>query len=329
MFPYIRLRRTRKFGWLRDLVAENSLSVSDLILPVFVMKGEGVEEEIESLPGAKRYSIDKLEDIAKEAEEVGIRAITLFPCVDEELKTEDAEEAYNQENLICKAIRHLKNKTSKLGIICDVALDPYTTHGHDGILNESEIDNDETLEALQNQALCLAKAGADIVSPSDMMDGRVGAIREILEENQFTDIPIIPYAAKYASSLYGPFRNALGTNKTLGISNKKTYQMDFRNSREAIREIEQDLSEGADAIIVKPATMYLDIINNAYNIFKVPIFAYHVSGEYAMLKYAHNASVLDFDLALIENLTAIKRAGAKSIITYGALEAAKILKDQS
>jgi porphobilinogen synthase len=325
MFPYTRLRRVRKHEWIRDMVAETLLSPADLVLPVFICEDENLDQKIDSLPGVKRYNLKTIDSILQEATESGVSALALFPVISKELKSEDASESYNQENLICRTIRHIKNKNPKIGVICDVALDPYTTHGHDGILSHGNIDNDQTIEALQNQALSLAKAGADCLAPSDMMDGRIGSIREILEENNFTDLAIISYAAKYASSFYSPFRDALGSTDPLAGADKKTYQMDFRNSKEALREIELDIEEGADAVIIKPGSLYLDIINQAYKSFNIPIFAYHVSGEYSMLKIAAEARVLDFDKCLIEVLTGIKRAGASSILTYGAIEAAKIL----
>jgi porphobilinogen synthase len=325
MFPFSRLRRTRKFPWLRDLVAETNLLTSDLVLPIFIKEGIGLREEIKTMPGVYVLSIDEMEKEAKKAQEVGIQAIALFPQIEEELKSQDGEEAYNQENLICRAIRSIKNANIDIGIICDVALDPYTSHGHDGILEDDVIDNDATIEALQHQALALAKAGADILAPSDMMDGRIGAIRSTLEEFEFYDIPIISYSAKYASSLYSPFRDALGSTSSLGKSDKKTYQMDYRNAREAIREVELDIAEGADIILIKPALVYQDVIKEVSQKFNIPIFAYHVSGEYAMLKFAALAGAIDYDSALIETLTSLKRCGAKAIFTYAAIDAAKIL----
>ncbi len=325
MYPYIRLRRTRSKAWLRELLAENSISASDLILPIFVIEGSNIREAINSMPGVFRYSIDQAEIVAKEACELGIKALALFPCIAEDLKTPDGSEAYNQDNLICRTIRHLKNANIQIGIIADVALDPYTSHGHDGILKNNEIDNDETIEALQNQALVLAKAGADVIAPSDMMDGRIIAIREILEENNFEHLTIISYAAKYASNFYGPFRNAVGSQSLLGASDKKTYQIDISNSKEAMREIELDISEGADIILIKPGLPYLDIIKEASMNFDIPIFAYQVSGEYAMLKFASLNNALDFNKSLIESLLCFKRAGARGIFTYGAIEAAKII----
>lgn len=329
MFPYTRLRRIRKHNWLRDLVAEVQLKSSDLILPIFIQEGHNVKKPIKSLPGVFIYSIDEMEKLAKTAEEAGIGAIALFPKIELELKTYDGAEAYNQENLICRAIRHLKNAGLTIGIICDIALDPYTDHGHDGILDDGVIENDKTIEALQNQALVLAKAGADILAPSDMMDGRIGAIRDVLEDYDFGDIPIISYSAKYASSLYCPFRDAIGSIAGNGPVDKKTYQMDYRNCKEAIREVELDVAEGADIVLVKPGTLYLDIIKEIKNQFSVPVFSYHVSGEYAMLKFAAMSHAIDYESALMEILYAFKRAGSSAIFTYAALDAALLIESGS
>ena len=324
MFPYVRLRRTRSSPWLRELLAENSISASDLILPIFITEGNNIREPIKSMPDVFRLSIDEAEKTIKEAASLGINAVALFPCVSDDLKSSNGDEAYNLDNLICRCIRHIKNANIDIGIICDVALDPYTTHGHDGVLKGKIVDNDKTLESLQNQALVLAKAGADIIAPSDMMDGRIQAIREILEENDFGHIPIIAYAAKYASNFYGPFRDAVGSKNCLK-SDKKTYQMDYRNSKEALREIELDVLEGADMVMIKPGMPYLDVIKEASQNFLLPVLAYQVSGEYAMLKFAAQNGALDFDKTLMESLLCFKRAGAKAIFTYGAIEAARIL----
>lgn len=328
MYPIVRLRRNRKAAWLRDLVAENSLSASDLVLAVFVVEGENQRQEIKSMPGIYRLSIDQVILTAKEAYESGIKAIALFPSIDQDLKNDNADEAYNLDNLICRTIRTIKHANVDIGIICDVALDPYTSHGHDGILYNGEVDNDKTVKALCDQALVLAKAGADIVAPSDMMDGRILAIRKTLDSEGFINVNILSYAAKYASSFYSPFRDALNNNKK-NYLNKATYQMDIRNSREAMLEIEHDIAEGADMIMIKPGLMFLDIIREASNNFNTNIFAYQVSGEYAMLKFAAQAGALDWQAALIESLMCFKRAGASVIITYAALEAAKILNQQS
>lgn len=328
MFPLIRTRRNRSKSFIRDLVAECSLTAKDLILPIFVTSGINIKEEISTMPGIFRLSIDNVELLAKEAQEYGIKAIALFPVIESELKTEYAEESYNLDSLVCKCVRHLKNSGISIGIICDVALDPYTSHGHDGILNDKkdDVDNDETIKILQKQALVLSKSGADILAPSDMMDGRIEAIRQYLEDNGYGYIPIISYAAKYASSFYSPFRDAIGSKKSLGNFDKKTYQMDFRNSKEAMREIDLDINEGADIIMIKPALPYLDIISKSSANYHVPIFAYQVSGEYAMIKYASLNNALDFNQAMIEALTAMKRAGASAIFTYAAIEIAKLLR---
>jgi len=325
MFPIVRLRRNRRTSWLRDLMAESTLRPEDLILPMFVVEGENERHEIKAMPGVYRQSIDQVVITAKEAQERGIKAIALFPSVDDKLKSEDADEAYNLDNLVCRTIRTLKNKGLEIGISCDVALDPYTVHGHDGILIDGDVDNDQTIKALSNQALVLAKAGADIIAPSDMMDGRIMAIREELDSNDFTHVNILAYAAKYDSSFYGPFRQAVRSNKKEYLS-KATYQMDIRNIKEAMREIEQDISEGADMIMVKPGMPYLDVIREASERFDVHIFAYQVSGEYSMLKIASEAGVLQWEKAIVESLIGFKRAGAAGIFTYAALEVADMLK---
>ena len=325
-FLAVRLRRNRKYQWLRDLTSENFLSPKDLILPLFVIDGEGKKEKIPNLPGVFRLSIDLIIKEVKLAKKLGIPAIMLFPVTKQSLKTDDGKEAWNRDNLICKTIREIKNSVAEIGVICDVALDPYTIHGHDGIITKvGEVDNDRTIELLCKQALAQAEAGCDIISPSDMMDGRIGKIRKALDENSFSDVGIMAYSAKYASSFYGPFRNAVGSDKNLGKSDKKTYQMDYRNSREAMREIALDVSEGADSIIIKPGMPYLDIVSLASQNFKLPIISYQVSGEYAMLKFAAKKNICDFDQIFLESLTSFKRAGASSIITYGAIRAAKLI----
>lgn len=325
MFPIVRLRRNRRTSWLRDLMAESILRPEDLVLPIFVIEGENQRQEIKTMPGVYRQSIDQVVNTAKEAQARGIKAIALFPSIDDDLKSENADEAYNLDNLICRTIRTLKNKGLEIGISCDVALDPYTTHGHDGILLDGDVDNDATIEALSNQALVLAKAGADIIAPSDMMDGRIMAIREELDANNFINVNILAYAAKYNSSFYGPFREAVRSGKKEYLT-KSTYQMDIRNIKEAMREIEQDITEGADMIMVKPGMPYLDVIREAAGRFDVHIFAYQVSGEYSMLKIASEAGVLDWQKVIIESLTSFKRAGASGIFTYAALEVAKMIE---
>lgn len=321
MYPIVRLRRNRRTSWLRDLNAETTLLPNNLILPLFVVEGENIKQEIKTLPGVYRYSMDNIVKMAKQAQSLGIRAIALFPCVAPELKSENADEAYNLDNLICRTVRKIKDANIEIGIICDVALDPYTTHGHDGILLDGDVDNDQTVEALLNQSLVLAKAGVDILAPSDMMDGRIMGIREGIDEQGFHQVNILAYAAKYNSSFYGPFRDAVGSNKNNYVC-KATYQMDVRNKKEALREIEQDIEEGADMVMVKPAMSSLDIISEASGIFHTHILAFQVSGEYAMLKYAAMNNALDWKKSMTESLTCIKRAGASAIFTYAAMEIA-------
>lgn len=325
MFPDVRLRRNRRFPWLRDMVAETILTVHDLILPLFVTTGENKTEAIESMPGIYRYSPDQIVVQAKKAQEKGIRAIILFPHITDDLKDSTGSEACNPDNIICTAIRKIKNAEITIGIICDVALDPYTSHGHDGIIKDNDVDNDATIPALCDQSLVLAKAGADLIAPSDMMDGRIGILRSFLDNEQFENVGILAYTAKYASNFYGPFRSAIGSSKSLGKACKRTYQMDYRNKEEAIREAEMDLNEGADILMVKPAGNYLDIIHNIKTDLNAPVFAYQVSGEYAMIRLAATQGLIDWSAAMIESLTAIKRAGASAIITYAALDAAEML----
>jgi porphobilinogen synthase len=321
----IRLRRNRVAAWMRNLIAQTTLSPSDFILPIFVIEGEKKQELIPALFDVHRLSIDLAIEKAKEARDLGICAIMLFPVTPQNLKDEKGNEALNKNNLICRAIKEIKKRVPEIGIIADVALDPYTSHGHDGLIDKnSYVLNDETVEILCQQALLQARAGCDIIAPSDMMDGRVAAIRKTLDENGFVNVAIMSYSAKYASSLYGPFREAVGSSANLK-SDKKTYQMDFRNSSEAMREIELDVLEGADSIIIKPAINYLDIIARANDKFNLPIIAYHVSGEYSMLKLAAREGLINFDAAYKEALISIKRAGASSIITYGAIDFVKKL----
>jgi len=329
MYPTIRLRRNRKARWLRELVAETRLDVNDLVLALFVVEGSGQRQEIKTMPGIYKLSIDQVLVTAQQAYEKGINAIALFPCIDSAVRSDDADEAYNLDNLICRTIRSIKNAGIDIGIICDVALDPYTTHSHDGIVHNGDVDNDRTVEALCNQALVLAKAGADIVAPSDMMDGRIAAIREVLDSEGFINVNILSYAAKYASNFYSPFRDALNNNRLNNQGStyldKATYQMDVRNIREAMLEIEHDIAEGADFIMIKPSMMFLDVIREVANSFNTNIFAYQVSGEYSMLRFAAGANALDWQASLIESLTCFKRAGASGIFTYAALEVAEIL----
>ncbi len=322
-YPDIRLRRNRRYPWLRELVAETTLTPSDLIWPVFVREGEGEVEPVNSMPDVFRYSIDKAVPAIRNAKDLGIPAVAIFPVIDPKYKSEEGREALNHNNLISRAVRSIKNAVPDIGIICDVALDPYTTHGHDGLLVNGKVDNDKTLEILCKQALVLAGAGADIIAPSDMMDGRIGAIRSALDSNNFKETGILSYAVKYASNFYGPFREALGSASALCGSDKKTYQMDIRNINEAIREAEQDVKEGADMIMVKPGLPYLDVIKVLRDNFSLPLFAYQVSGEYAMIMAAGERGWLDADSVMLESLISIKRAGASAIFTYAALDISK------
>ena len=325
-FPRTRLRRNRQSPWCRNLISETELSVNDLIYPMFVTNGKKITENIKSLPSVKRYSIDIILKKIEEVKKLGIPAIALFPYVEKKLKTFDGKEELNKNNLICKAIKEIKKKFPDLGLICDVALDPYTTHGHDGILRNNCIVNDETIEILSQQAIIQAEAGADIIAPSDMMDGRIGVIRDRLDNEGFGNTIILSYAAKFASNFYGPFRDAVGSSKSLGKTDKKTYQMNFQNSNEAIREVSMDINEGADMVMIKPALPYLDIISKVKRKFNIPIFAYQVSGEYSMLKHAEKENSLNYKKCLYESLISIKRAGASAIFCYGAIDIAKNLK---
>lgn len=323
-YPFTRLRRNRKEHWARQMVAENTILPSDLILPIFIKEGSSEREKIQSMPGVERISIDLLIEKAREAYSLGIPAIALFPCIDAALKDEVGTEAINQNNLVSKAIKALKDHIPEIGVIADVALDPYTTHGHDGIIDEKgKILNDKTIMQLCEQALVLAQAGCDIVAPSDMMDGRIGAIREILEEERYCDTQILAYSAKYASSFYGPFRDAVRSSKTLGQKDKKTYQMDISNSDEALREVEMDIMEGADMVMIKPGLPYLDVIRRVKDNYNIPIFAYQVSGEYSMIKASAAAGIIDENQAFMETAICFKRAGVNGIFTYAALDIVK------
>ncbi len=326
-FPATRLRRNRRTDWSRRLVRETSFATDDLIWPLFIIEGTRERSEIDSMPGVARLSIDLAVRAAEDAAGLGIPAIALFPNTDAALRDDAASQAFNPGNLVCRAIRAIKAEVPNLGIICDVALDPYTSHGHDGLLNDAgEIDNDRTVETLVTQALVQAEAGCDIVAPSDMMDGRIGAIRAALEENGFANTQILSYAAKYASAFYGPFRDAVGSGVQLR-GDKKTYQMDPANGDEALREVALDVAEGADMIMVKPGLSYLDIVWRVKEAFKLPTFAYQTSGEYTMLVCAAERGWLDRDRAVMESLIAFKRAGADAILTYFAPEVARRLKD--
>jgi porphobilinogen synthase len=325
-YPRTRLRRNRADAWTRRLVAEVRLAPADLIWPLFVMEGDGRREPVASMPGVERLSIDLLTVAVAEAAGLGIPAVALFPTVDPSAKTDAAAEAYNPDNLLCRAVRAVKAAHPDVGVITDVALDPYTPHGHDGLMRDGRIVNDETVAVLCRQALAQARAGADVIAPSDMMDGRVGLIRTALDEAGFELVRILAYSAKYASAFYGPFRDAVGSGGVL-LGDKKTYQMDPANSDEALREIALDLAEGADMVMVKPGLPYLDIVRRAKDAFGVPTFAYQVSGEYAMMKAAAVNGWLDYDRILLETLLGFKRAGADGILTYGAVEAARLLRE--
>ena len=328
-FPARRPRRLRQHDFSRRLVRENVLIVDDLIYPVFVLEGENRREAVASMPGIERLSLDLLLQEAAELVALGIPAIALFPVVGQERKSLDAEAAWDDNGLVPRVVRALKAAHPQLGIITDVALDPYTTHGQDGIIDErGYVLNDITTQALVRQALCQARAGADVVAPSDMMDGRIGAIRQALEANGFVNTQIMAYSAKYASHYYGPFRDAVGSAANLGKSSKETYQMDPANSDEALHEVGMDIAEGADMVMVKPGMPYLDVLRRVKDEFKVPTFAYQVSGEYAMLKAAAANGWLDHDAVMLESLLAFKRAGADGILTYFAIDAAKRLRGQ-
>ena len=320
----VRMRRNRRAEWARRLVREATLSTDDLIWPLFVMDGENVREPVASMPGVERLSVDQAVREAERAAKLTISCIALFPYTDPTLRDETGSEALNPDNLVCRAIRAIKKEVPDVGILCDVALDPFTSHGHDGLMRDGEILNDETVAVLVKQALVQAEAGCDIIAPSDMMDGRVGAIRKGLDRENFTDVSIMSYAAKYASAFYGPFRDAVGSTKTLQ-GDKRTYQMDPGNSDEALREVALDIEEGADMIMVKPGLPYLDIVQLVKETFGMPTFAYQVSGEYAMLMAAAQNGWLDGERAMMESLIAFKRAGADGVLTYFAPRVAEKL----
>ena len=324
-FPRTRMRRNRQDAWSRAMVSENALASTDLMWPVFISEGGNTIEPISSMPDVNRLGIDALVDAVAEVAELGIPAIALFPYTDDSLKTPEAEEAYNPENLVCRAVQAVKKAHPGVGIMCDVALDLYNSDGHDGLVRDGRVLNDETVEILTRQAVVQARAGCDIIAPSDMMDGRIGAIRDALDAEGFQDVLIMSYAAKYASAFYGPFRDAVGSSGALK-GDKKTYQMDPANSDEALREVGLDIDEGADMVMVKPGLAYLDIIRRVKDAYSVPTFAYNVSGEYAMLKAAADHGWLDYDTVMMETLMAFKRAGCNGILTYFALEAARRFK---
>jgi len=320
------MRRLRQHGWSRRLVAEHRLDPADLILPLFVLEGSNARQPVRSMPGVERLSVDLLPAVAERCLELGIPALALFPVTPAERKSAGGEEAWNPDNLVCRAMRHLKARLPEIGLIGDVALDPYTTHGQDGIVRDGVVRNDETLEALARQAVCLAEAGCDVVAPSDMMDGRIGVIRKALDEAGHDGTLVLSYAAKYASAFYGPFRDAVGSAGALGAADKKTYQMDPANSAEAVREAALDITEAADMLMVKPGLPYLDIIRILKDTFGMPTFAYHVSGEYAMIRAAAERGWLDGAACMDEALLALRRAGADAILTYAALEVAERLR---
>ena len=325
-FPALRMRRMRAAAWSRRMMAEHHVLVSDLIWPVFIVEGSGQRQAVASMPGVERYSIDVLIEELCEVVALGIPAIALFPYTDTALRSEKGEEAFREDNLVCRAARAVKTAYPELGVICDGALDPYTSHGHDGVLGaDGTVLNDETVAILCQQAVACARAGADVIAPSDMMDGRVGSIRAALDEAGFQDVMILAYAAKYASAFYGPFRDAVGSAGQLKGASKATYQMDPANSAEALREVALDLAEGADMVMVKPGGAYLDIVRRVKDEFGAPTLVYQVSGEYAMIKAAAERGWLDERAVMMESLMAFKRAGADAVLTYFAREAAKLL----
>jgi porphobilinogen synthase len=324
-FPSTRMRRNRSADWLRRMVQENRLTADDLIWPIFVVEGSGKREAVLSMPGVERLSVDLLAEEVGKAQELGIPAVAVFPYTPEGLKTPDGSEALNPDNIVCRGVREIKKHVSNMGVLCDVALDPYNSDGHDGLVKDGEILNDETVEILCQQSVVQADAGCDVIAPSDMMDGRIGSIRKVLDDAGHQNVTIMAYAAKYASAFYGPFRDAVGSGGVL-MGDKKTYQMDPGNGDEAIREVGLDIAEGADMVMVKPGLPYMDIIYRVKNEFGVPTFAYNVSGEYAMLRAAAQNGWLDYPAAMMEMLTGFKRAGADGILTYAARDAAKTLK---
>ena len=320
-YPALRMRRNRHNDWSRRLVKENDLSYDDLVLPIFITEGKNKMIPVKSMPDVYRYSLDRINKVIERAIKKRIPMVSLFPQVKKNLKNNNATEAINENNLVCRAIRSIKNKfKNEIGIMSDVALDPYTSHGHDGILKENKILNDETINVLVKQSLLQAQMGCDVIAPSDMMDGRIGSIRKELDKKKFTNVQLLSYAVKYASNFYGPFRDAIGSKTNLK-GDKKTYQMDFSNSDEAIREVALDIKEGADIVMVKPGMPYLDIIKEIKNKFKIPVFAYQVSGEYSLIKKGIQNKIIN-ENAIIESLLSFKRAGANAIVTYFANEVA-------
>ncbi len=324
-FPSTRLRRTRKKDWLRRLVSENNLSSDDLVLPIFIREGKNKIERIKTMPGINRYSIDKINKVIEKACKKKIPLVALFPYTLSKKKDAEGTEALNENNLVCRALKSIKKNFKEIGVMCDVALDPYTSHGHDGIVIDQDVDNDETIKILQKQSLIQAQMGCDIIAPSDMMDGRIGQIRKFLDKNDYKETSILSYAVKYASNFYGPFRDAVGSKSKL-MGNKKTYQMDFKNSNEALREVGLDIKEGADMVMVKPGMPYLDIIKLIKDNFKIPVFSYQVSGEYSLLKNGIKNKLINEE-AVIESLISLKRAGSSAIVSYFALEIADKIKN--
>ena len=324
-FPSLRLRRSRKNDWSRRLIEENNLTANDFILPIFLIEGKNKKQSIKTMPGVYRYSLDKINTVIEKAIKIGLPMVALFPYTDKKKKNALGTEALNEDNLVCKALRSIKKRyKNEIGIMCDVALDPYTSHGHDGLLNKKYVLNDETVEILTNQSLLQAQMGCDVIAPSDMMDGRIGEIRKSLDKNGFKMTQILSYAVKYASSFYGPFRDAVGSNKLLK-NDKKNYQMDFRNYNEALREVALDIKEGADMVMVKPGLPYLDIIKSVKENFKIPVIAYQVSGEYSLLMNGINKNLINKEV-ILESLIAFKRAGANAIVSYYADRLDKILE---
>jgi porphobilinogen synthase len=323
-FPRVRMRRNRRDPWSRALVSENVLTPADLIWPVFVIEGKGETVAVDSMPGVVRYTVDRLAAAVGDAKALGIPAIALFPMTPDDRKDDEGTEATNPDNLVCRAIDAVKSAHPDIGVICDVALDPYTSHGHDGVIRDDYVDNDDTLAVLTKQALVQARAGCDVIAPSDMMDGRVGVIRDALDQEGFDAVRIMAYSAKYASGFYGPFRDAVGSSTSLK-GDKKTYQMDPANGDEAIREVALDIEEGADMVMVKPGMPYLDIVRRVKETFGVPTYAYQVSGEYAMLMAAAQNGWLDGERVMMESLMAFKRAGADGVLSYFSVDVAKKL----
>ena len=323
-FPSVRMRRNRRFNWLRRIVEENHLTINDLILPIFVKDGMNIKEPINSMPNVHKYSLDRVTEHINEAYSLGVPAIVIFPEINPKLKTKEAHEAINPDNLICKSIRHIASNFPDLGIICDVALDPFNSDGHDGLLLDNYVVNDSTVEILCQQALVQAEAGCNIIAPSDMMDGRVAEIRKALDSKGYIDVGIMSYTAKFASAFYGPFRDAIGTSQILK-GDKRTYQINPANINETMRQVAQNVAEGSDILMVKPGLPYLDVLSKIKEEFRMPTIAYQVSGEYAMLKGAIQNGWLDNDKAIMESLIAFKRAGADGILTYLAIEACNIL----